>query len=41
MDDLYMDNLDIYDTLNADTDQGKSFLDYKKRVESYHHEKWN
>jgi hypothetical protein len=29
MEDLYMDNLDIYDTLNADTEQGTSFLDYR------------
>ena len=25
-----MDNLDIYNSINADTDQGTSFLDYKK-----------
>ena len=26
-----MDDLDIYNTLNADTDQGTSFLDYRKQ----------
>lgn len=31
MDNLYMDNLDIYNTLNADTEQGTSFLDYKRQ----------
>jgi len=32
MDDLYMDDLDIYNiSLNADTEQGSSFLNYRKQ----------